>query len=215
MRLRTLTLTGSIAFCALTGACGSGDDSANAQQDNPYPKLETKTSAAVETNAADVKWYTDWNEGMAAAKEQDKPVFIHFTADWCKFCVKMKKETYSAGEIKQRFNDSWITIMVDTENRDFKGDVYINEGEKKMLTYLDGNNAGYEEKNLDIRGLTQNFGVSGLPTLVFIDKNGEPLQSIPGFIEKSEFAVILDYFQDGSYKDIGFEEYRKKAGTKS
>jgi len=214
MKYRALAITG-LAICALTGACGTSDDSATAKENGPYKKLETKTAAAPEVTADDVKWYTNWDEGMAAAKEQNKLVFIHFTADWCKYCVKMKKETYAAGEIKQRFNDAWITIMVDTENKDFKGNVYINEGEKKLVTYLDSEQAGFEETNLDIQGLTRNFGVSGLPTLVFIGNDGTPLQSIPGFIDKDEFGVILDYFQDDAYKDMQFDDFKKKAAEKS
>ncbi len=223
MKIRTLALSGTIALCALTGACGgSGGSDTKAADDSPYKKYQPQTN--VETNVAakkvdtgenvpDVKWYTDWNEAMAAAKKEDKPIFIHFTADWCKFCVKMKKETYAAGEIKKRFNDGWITLMVDTEQPSFAGDIYINEGEKKMLTYLDEDTSGYEVQHLDMRSLLRNFGVSGLPTLVWIDKDGKPLNSHSGYLATEDFAPILDFIQQEAYKTMNFEDFLKNNGT--
>ncbi len=53
------------------------------------------------------------------------------------------------------------------------------------------------------------FGGSGLPTLLFIDKEGTTLQKIPGFIEKEEFVVILDFFKEEAYNTTSFDDFKK------
>lgn len=205
MKLKSVVIMG-IAVCALTGACGKGDQTATAQSNKELPKLST---AAV-TN---VNWYTDWDAGMAAAQKEKKPVLVHFTADWCVYCKKMKDETYSAPEIKERFNNGWITIMMDTESKDGKGTIYVDEAEKKVKAYKDGDMGAYKTETFGNGEMMQFFGGTGLPTLLFFDKTGEPLQKIPGFIPKSEFGVILDYFKDEAYKTSSFEDYKKNTKT--
>ena len=205
MKARAIIIS-ALTICAVTGACGSGNDTSSAEPD-AYPKL---AASAVE----EVKWYDDWNEGMAAAKKADKPVLVHFTADWCVYCRKMKKETYSAPEIKQRFNDGWITIMIDTENKEGSGTVYVDEGEKKALAYLDDDQGSFEEKKYGHGELLQFFGGMGLPTLLFIDKQGAPLQKISSFLPPEDLAVILDYFQQEAYNTTSFEDFKKQAEKK-
>ena len=56
-----------------------------------------------------------YNEAVVAARDFDKPIFIHFTAPWCKWCVKMKKETYTDPEVIQYLEENFVSVFVDTE----------------------------------------------------------------------------------------------------
>ena len=56
-----------------------------------------------------------YNEALAKARDFDKPVFIHFTAPWCKWCVKMKKETYTDPDVIRYMEENYIAVIVDTE----------------------------------------------------------------------------------------------------
>ena len=56
-----------------------------------------------------------YNEALAHARDFDKPIFIHFTAPWCKWCVKMKKETYTDPAVISYLEENYVSVFVDTE----------------------------------------------------------------------------------------------------
>ncbi|MCD6308821.1 MAG: thioredoxin fold domain-containing protein [Candidatus Latescibacteria bacterium] len=207
MKMSTAVLT--VTFLLLVaGACGQNNEQATAQQGTGG--ASGVKPAAARTVEGKFKWYHDWDTGMAAAKKEKKPVLVHFTADWCKFCVKMKKETYASDMIQKRFKNSWIGIMIDTEEKGATGTVYVNESKRSALTYLQGENASFTPKKLGNQELLQFFGGMGLPTLLFIDKDGTPVQKISSFIPKEEFAVILDFFKEEAYKSVSYDDFKKK-----
>jgi len=61
----------------------------------------------------------DWRthaKALPEAAAADKPVVIHFTADWCSWCVKMKKETYTDPAVAAMMKDEFVTAMVNSDN---------------------------------------------------------------------------------------------------
>ncbi len=206
MKSKMAILAGLVA-CAVTGACGTGNDTSS-QERGDLPKL---SQAAV----TDVTWYESWDEGMAAAEKAGKPVLVHFTADWCVYCRKMKNETYTSPEIKKRFNEGWITIMIDTDDKVKTGKVYVEDSTKKALAWKNGNNDSFKAETMGHGQLLQFFGGMGLPTLLFIDKNGAPLNKISSFMPPKDLAVILDFFQQEAYDTMTFDEFKKKAESRS
>ena len=200
MKIRIIIILTGLAICTLFGACGKSNETAEAEAND-------KTSS--NTEQAENTWYYNWDKGMEAAKKENKPVYVHFTADWCKWCRKMENETYSAAGNKKRLSSGWITISLDTEDNNKTGNVYLDEKTKKAFAYLQGEKGDLEEKTLTNPQLMKFFGGSGLPTLLFIDKEGTTLQKIPGFIEKEEFVVILDFFKEEAYNTTSFDDFKK------
>ena len=56
-----------------------------------------------------------YNEALSQARDFDKPVFLHFTAPWCKWCRKMKKETYTDPRVIRFMTENYTAVMIDTE----------------------------------------------------------------------------------------------------
>lgn len=54
-------------------------------------------------------------EAMPEAAREGKPVIIHFTADWCSWCTKMKKETYTAPAVAKIMNEDFVVCMVNSD----------------------------------------------------------------------------------------------------
>ncbi|MCK9996445.1 MAG: DUF255 domain-containing protein [Candidatus Krumholzibacteria bacterium] len=66
------------------------------------------------TELRSVTWL-GYNEGLSQARDFDKPVFLHFTAPWCKWCQKMKNETYADPQVIRFMDENFVAVMVDTE----------------------------------------------------------------------------------------------------
>lgn len=173
---------------ALLVACSSGEDTAPAEVAPPASQTAVGPSAmqvvAATTSYGGARdengWYHDWNEGLAAALEQHKPVLIDFYADWCEWCKVMDEVTFSDSTVAAKLADRWVSIRIDTENVQASG---MFRGESK----------NYNE-------MATFFGVQGLPSFLFIDKNGEPITVVSGYHEAPGFMVILDFIEQEIYK---------------
>jgi thioredoxin-related protein len=56
--------------------------------------------------------------------------------------------------------------------------------------------------------LAQAYRVSGLPTTLFLDKNGEGIiYSIPGYAPKEMFMPYMEFIQTDSYQNMSFREF--------
>jgi len=79
----------------------------------------------------------------------------------------------------------------------------IDTGAKKTGEY-NGRDHSYAR-------LAAMFRAYAVPTLVFIDRNGEPLRKIMGARDADIFSATLDYVSGEVYKQgITFEEYLDK-----
>jgi thioredoxin-related protein len=184
MKRFSFVLIALSAFAILT-ACGGENEPATAQQSAP-PKT---TAAAVE----EFKWYTSFDEGLAAAKKDGKPILLDFYADWCKYCKLLDKETFVDPVVKSRLAKDWVGIRIDGEDKNAK--------------------ATFKGKTYSHSELMQLFGVRGFPTLLFFDKKGEPVEPYTTYINyvpAKPFAPLLDYFRDELYRDkVDINEYIK------
>jgi len=51
------------------------------------------------------------------------------------------------------------------------------------------------------------YRVSGLPTTWFLDKNGEGILNIPGYLPKEMFVSYMKFIQTDSYQSMSFREF--------
>ncbi len=87
-----------------TPMCGSGTDSRES--------VETSAKPASENNG--INWY-GYDDGMATGKKEGKKVLISFYADWCTYCKKMDRETFSDGEVATYMNENFIPIKLNSD----------------------------------------------------------------------------------------------------
>jgi len=57
------------------------------------------------------------DEALVAGKTENKGVLVKFHADWCHFCRKMDKETFTDSGV-QKALDQFITIKVDVDTQE-------------------------------------------------------------------------------------------------
>ncbi len=59
-----------------------------------------------------IKWHT-YNEGMKLGRKKDKKIFLHFWAEWCGYCTRMRNETFRAKSVISYLNQNFISVRVD------------------------------------------------------------------------------------------------------
>lgn len=145
--------------------------------------------------ASDAEWI-DFESGIEKAAKENKHSLIDFYTDWCHWCKVMDEKTFQEKSVSSYLGDRFITVRIDAEN------------EKKSV-HFKGKTYTYPE-------LTRAFGVTGFPSLAFLNHESELVTVIPGYIPAEEFLVILKYIDQRCYeKDVSFQEFKETGGCKT
>jgi thioredoxin-related protein len=137
-----------------------------------------------------VKWL-DFNDGLAKARTEDKPIFVEFYADWCPYCKKFQRETIRNQKVAAMLAENFAYVRFNAED-------------SKSRVKFDGKSYSNVE-------LAQAFGVTSYPTLVFLDSKSKPITMLSGFVPPDQFATVLDYIQQKCYQtQISFNDFTKK-----
>lgn len=142
-----------------------------------------------------VDWYT-LEEAMKLRDKQMRPLFIDVYTDWCGWCKKMMRTTFSRQDLANYLNTRYYPVRLNAETRDtirFRGKAYVNNGQGKRPTHQ-------LAKKLLNNKLTY-------PTVVILDKNGKTYP-IPGYIEPKDGMPIAAFFAEGNHRALQFDTYK-------
>lgn len=73
------------------------------------------TSCSAPKEGGIVFFDKSWNEVLAKAKAEHKPILLDIYASWCGPCKKLKKETFTDKDAGDYFNGSFISTSFDGE----------------------------------------------------------------------------------------------------
>ena len=63
-------------------------------------------------NTDTIKWYHNYDEGVAAAKLQHKKLFVLITSETCRWCRKLETVTMQDPGIIKRINEKYIAVAL-------------------------------------------------------------------------------------------------------
>jgi thioredoxin:protein disulfide reductase len=97
---------------------------------------------------------------IVSAKSMNKPVVMDFYADWCIPCLELERKTFTDAEVIA-ITEGFVRLKVD-------------------LTHFD---------SPESEALRKRFNIAGVPTIVFVDRNGQEISSsrVIGYLPPKEF----------------------------
>jgi thiol:disulfide interchange protein DsbD len=133
--------------------------------------------------------YTDYEQGMAAARQQGKPVFVDFTGFGCVNCRKMEAAVWTDPRVADRLTKDYILISLFVDDKTPLAEPYEvtdEQGNKKQLRTV-GAKWSYLQSH--------KFGANAQPFYVLLDNEGHPLCGSRAYNE--DVPAFLDFLNTG------------------
>ncbi len=127
--------------------------------------------------------FNDYEQGMAAAKAEHKPVIIDFTGFGCVNCRKMEAAVWSDPQVADILNNEYILISLYVDDKTpLATPIEVEENGQKRTLRTVGDKWSYLQR--------VKFGANAQPFYVLLDEKGHPLagsrsydEDIQGYIE--------------------------------
>ncbi|MBO9572922.1 MAG: thioredoxin family protein, partial [Chitinophagaceae bacterium] len=112
-----------------------------------------------------------WEQVKQKAKEENKYIFLDCQATWCGPCKKMDKEVFTVDSVGEFFKKNFIAVSVQT-------DVTSQDAPHVQAWYKDA------------QAISKEYRVTGLPTFLFFNPQGELVDKNDGYRPAGEFLVM-------------------------
>ncbi len=150
--------------------------------------FQSKSQSTAETVKSPVKWYTI-QEAEKLNQKSPRPIFVDTYTDWCGWCKKMDRETFTNPVIANILNTKFYPVKFNAESKEsvtFMGHTFVNDGKSGNANQL---------------AVALLGGQLSYPTVVFIvpGKDKPMVQPVPGFREPKDMEVLLSFFGDKAY----------------
>ncbi len=130
--------------------------------------------------------YFDYQQGMACAKEQGKPVFLVFKGHACANCKKMENSVWTDPEVLRMLSEDYVVIALYTDDRSTldEADWVVSEIDGRTIKSMG-------RANLDFQ--IARYNTNTIPYHVVIDRDGS----------EHELAVTFDANEFRSFVQKG------------
>jgi thioredoxin-related protein len=144
-----------------------------------------------------VKWYTI-QEALILNKNQPKKFMIDVYTDWCGWCKKMDRETFTNPVIAKYLNENYYPVKFNAETFDtivFQDKTFVNDRK------------GTRSSNQFAIALLK--GQMSYPSIAYVNQDLTLLGAIPGYKTPEELEVWLNFVAQDKYKTMKFDEFQK------
>ena len=132
--------------------------------------------------------YKDYEQGMAAAKAEHKPVIIDFTGFGCVNCRKMEAAVWSDPQVADILNNKYILISLYVDDKTpLATPIEVEENGQKRTLRTVGDKWSYFQR--------VKFGANAQPFYVILDEKGHPLAGSRSYDE--DIQGYIDFLNKG------------------
>lgn len=118
--------------------------------------------------SASIRWQPLAASSLNHAVSAKRPAVVEFAAEWCLPCVEMEHSTFTDPDVLR---------------------------DATRFTMLQ---ADVTESNAENDQLLEEFGVLGVPTIIFYDGTGREVDRVVGFVDAEEFRRLMRQAEGGS-----------------
>ena len=136
---------------------------------------------------AELSW-KPFETGFAKANTEKKKVLLDVYTDWCGWCKRLDKDVYSDKRVVDYLTEHYYVVKLNAE---------------------DTASVTYKDKKSTKPQFAGAFGVKGYPTIIFFDSKGDPITSLPGYVDADKFLTIAKFIGEDYYKSMSWENYQK------
>ncbi len=132
--------------------------------------------------------YTDYEEGVAKAREMGKPILLDFSGYGCVNCREMENNVWIDDKVKQILDEDYvvITLMVD-DKTELPEVIEVTENGKTRKLRTVGDKWSYLQRS--------KFGANSQPFYVPIDHVGMPLG--PSYQHDLDISKYVHFLENG------------------
>lgn len=146
--------------------------------------------------------YFDYDQALACARRQNKPLLIDFTGHGCVNCREMEAAVWSDPEVLKRLQEDYVIVAlyVDEKTELPKEDWYVSAYDDKLKKTLG-------KQNMDF--MIQRLNANAQPYYTLVGEDGSLLAAPYGYdLSVSNFVEFLDkgkrVFEEGQAKEGDF-----------
>ena len=134
--------------------------------------------------------FTDYDTGMAYARQQGKPVMLDFTGYGCVNCRKMELSVWTDPKVSSLINDDYVLITLYVDDKTpLPAPIQVMENGTERTLRTVGDKWSYLQR--------VKFGANAQPFYVLIDNDGHPLNKSYSYDE--DIAKYVDFLETGLY----------------
>jgi YHS domain-containing protein/thioredoxin-related protein len=159
----------------------------------------TVLGLAVAPAAAEIPgWHTDFETARKTAQQQNRPMLLHFYADWCFPCKRMEKDVLSRPAVVQVLSSNLVLVKIDVDRspdlakrfgvNQFPSDVIVDPTGERILS-----STGYQEADKYVafaRHGQRQFGDQIAATMTSTTRGKNESQQTPADEADSEPAMV-------------------------
>lgn len=157
---------------------------------------------AQEAKEAKIQWISI-EEAEKLNKQQPKKIMIDVYTDWCGWCKKMDKETFTNPVIAEIINEHYYAVKLDGEGKD---EITFNGTSYKFVAQ---GSRGYHEL---AAGLLN--GKLSYPSIAYLNEELQLLGAVPGYKSPASIEPLLNYIAEDKFTSVSLEDYQKSFVSK-
>ncbi len=137
------------------------------------------------TIGEDPEWIA-FETAMADTGASSRKIMVFVYTEWCGFCRRMFGTTFKDETVLGYLDQKFASVRINAEGN---GEVAL------------------AEQTLTEAQVAQAMGVSGYPTIIFLDETGGYITRLPGYLPPEDYIDVLTFIGDDHYKSESFEEH--------